>query len=107
MIENFGYLVNVYKYIYRNPIEVGLSEKAERYPCSTLFFVNNSVARSLFRLEKIFPSFAFDEYEDLDELKWINQKFEPQEAASISCGLQKTVFAYERERATGKPMGPL
>ena len=38
VIDNYNYLVNVYKYIYRNPVEVSLAVKAEHYPYSTLFF---------------------------------------------------------------------
>ena len=36
MIENYGYLVNVYKYILRNPIEVGIIDRAENYVYSSL-----------------------------------------------------------------------
>jgi hypothetical protein len=60
-----------------------------------------------FVLEKILPPHAFEDFEDLDELKWINQRFEKREAESIRCGLQKTVFAYERDRATGRPIEPV
>lgn len=107
MIDNYGQLVNVYKYIYRNPIEVGLSEKAEFYPYSTLFFKTQRTARVPFRIENIFPPQAFDSFENLDEVSWINQKFDPAESASIRCGLQKTVFAYERDRNNGKPVEPI
>jgi len=108
MIENFGHLVNVYKYIYRNPIEVGLSEKAEFYPYSSLLYRSQNSVRLPFKLEKIFPPHAFDSFEELDEYMWINQKFEPHEAASIRCGLQKSVFAYERDRNHGgKPIEPI
>jgi len=107
MIDSYGYLVNVYKYIYRNPIEVGLCEKAEQYPYSTLFYQHQSYTRSPVHLEKIIPKHAFDSYEDLDELKWVNQRFEKHEADSISCGLQKTLFAYERDRSTGREIEPV
>lgn len=107
MIDSYGYLVNVYKYIYRNPVEVGISERAERYPYSTLFSQNQEYARVPFKVDKIFPPHAFDAYEELDELKWINQKFDKHEADSISCGLQKTLFRYESDRATGKPIEPI
>lgn len=107
MITNYGYLVNVYKYIYRNPVEVGLTERAEQYPYSTLFYKNKPNVRAPFRIEKILPSHAFDEYEDLDELKWINQKFEKYEAESISGGLQRSIFAYEKDKMNNRPVEPL
>lgn len=107
MIDSFGYLVNVYKYIYRNPIEVGLTDKAEQYTFSTLLYQHQEFARVPFKVEKIIPPHAFDDFEDLNELKWINQNFDKSEADSIKCGLQKTIFAYERDRSTGRPIEPV
>lgn len=107
MINSYGYLVNVYKYIYRNPVEVGIVDEAESYPYSTLFFKTRSGLRAPFRIETIIPKHAFEDYEDLDELKWINQKFERHEAESISTGLQKTVFAYEKDKINNRPVEPV
>lgn len=107
MISNYGYLVNVYKYIYRNPIEVGLKDRAELYPYSTLFHQTQQFARCPFNIQMILPPHAFDEFEKLDELTWINQRFEKHEADSISCGLQKTIFAYEKDIVTNRPVVPV
>jgi putative transposase len=35
-IKNYSQYLNVYKYIYRNPVEAGLSLMCESYPYSTL-----------------------------------------------------------------------
>lgn len=107
MIESYGYLVNVYKYILRNPIEVGITDRAENYVYSSLFYKSQPYARSAFTIQKIIPALAFEEFEDLDELKWINQRFEKHEANSISIGLQKAIFAYQSDRSTGKPIEPI
>lgn len=107
MIENYGYLVNVYKYILRNPIEVGIIDRAENYVYSSLFYQTQPFARAAFSIQKVIPAIAFDEFEDLDEIKWINQRFEKQEANSISIGLQKAIFAYQSDRATVKPIEPI
>lgn len=107
MVTNFGYLVNFYKYINRNPIEVGLSDLAEGYPYSALFYKNKTTIRSTFNIQNIFPPHAFDECEDLNELRWINQRFAPEEAQSIACGLQKAVFAYKKDRSTNRPIEPV
>lgn len=64
MIDSYGYLVNVYKYIYRNPIEVELCDEAELYPYSTLFYQHQSHARSPVHLEKIIPKHPLDSNED-------------------------------------------
>lgn len=107
MITSYSYLVNFYKYIYRNPVEVGLSEYAELYPYSTLFHKTQSQGRCPFNVENFFPMNVFDDYEDLNELKWINQKFEMNEAGSIGCGLQKTIFSYEKDRKYNRPIVPI
>ncbi len=107
MISTFGYLVNVYKYINRNPIEVDLSPTAESYPFSALFYKNKSSLRAPFVVQNIFPPHAFADFHDLDELKWINQRFDPREAHSIACGLQKSIFAYEKDRSTNRPIEPV
>lgn len=99
--------MNVYKYICRNPVEVNLSEKAEDYPYGTLFYQYHNRIRAPFKIEKILPAHAFDDYEDLDELKWINQKFEREESKSVSCGLQKSIFAYEKDRSSKRPIVPV
>lgn len=96
IIQSYGHLVNVYKYILRNPIEVSLSDRAENYPYSTLF---PSI--------QISCAFTFEQFENLDELSWINQRFEKHEADSIRCGLSKTIFAYEKDNGTGKPVEPV
>lgn len=107
MIESYGHLVNVYKYIYRNPVEVNIIDKAEDYPFSSLFFKTRPNMRCPFRIETIIPKLAFDQYENLDELIWINQRYEKHEAQSISCGLQKTIFAYEKDKVYNKPIEPI
>lgn len=107
MIQNYGHLVNVYKYILRNPIEVNLADDAENYPYSTLFYQYKSSTRLPFHIERILPKHAFEQFDNLDELKWINQKFEFQEAQSIRCGLGKTIFAYEKDNGTGKSVEPI
>jgi putative transposase len=106
MIDSYDYLLNVYKYIYRNPIEVGLCDRAEQYLYSTLFYQHQASVRSPFHLESIIPESTFNSYEDLDKLKWINQRFAKHEADSISCGLRKTIFAYGKNRNTGRPIEP-
>lgn len=107
MIENYGYLVNVYKYILRNPIEVGIIDRAENYVYSSMFYQTQPFTRAPFSIQKVIPAIAFDEFENLDEVKWVNQRFEKHEANSISIGLQKAIFAYQSDRATGKPIEPL
>lgn len=107
IITNFNYLVNVYKYIYRNPVEVNICDNAESYKFSTLHFRYTPNVVSPFKIEILLPKCAFDEFDDLDELRWLNQKYEILESESIKCGLQKTVFAYEKDKINNRPIVPV
>jgi len=107
VITNYDYLFNVYKYIYRNPVEAAVTEKAEDYPYSTLFFQTHKHINTPFQLEKVILSNAFEDYDELDELRWINQKFDPIESASIRCGLRKGVFTYGKDRNTRRLIKPI
>jgi putative transposase len=107
MITGYDHLINVYKYIYRNPVEVSLTNRAELYPYSTLFYKTHPYIRCSFKLETILLAQAFDSYYELDELLWINQKFEKCEADSVSSGLQKTIFAYKKDKINNRPIEPV
>ena len=106
VIDNYRYLINVLKYIYRNPVEVNLCEKAEDYPYSTLFSASKRILTPI-KVENIVPEHAFDDYEDLNFLTWINQGFDKKESESISIGLSRSVFAYMKDRDTNKAIEPI
>jgi len=107
MIKNDNYLMNVYKYIYRNPIAVNLATKVEDYPFSSLFYKYHTEPRLPFTLEKIILPFGFDDSKDLEELKWLNHGFESEEAKSIGVGLKKSIFAFEKDRSSNRPIVPI
>lgn len=91
IIEHHNYLMNVYKYIYRNPVAAGLTTRAEDYVFSTLHQGNS------LDLEPIVSK---------NELDWLNESFKIKEADSIKYGLTRTKFQFSRDRATNKPIEP-
>lgn len=99
IIEHQNYLMNVFKYIYRNPVAAGITEKVENYSYSTLFYQLNSMTQP-FELSRLFN------LEVGLMLAWLNASFKEQEAQSIKNGLKKTVFDYKKDRATGRVIGP-
>lgn len=100
IIEHQNYLMNVFKYIYRNPVAAGITEKAENYPYSTLFYQLNPLTQQPFELTRLFGR-------DVESiLPWLNASFKEEEAQSIKSGLRKSVFDYKKDRATGRVMGP-
>ncbi|MFP5490668.1 MAG: transposase [Bacteriovoracia bacterium] len=106
LIDSYEYLMNVYKYIYRNPVEAKMVTRAETYPYSSLHFKNKIDSRMSFQLERVLAYFTLEQGIDRRELEWINQSFSQLESKSIKTGLQKTIFSYEKDRTTGKPIVP-
>lgn len=98
LIDDSRYLLNVYKYIYRNPVAAGLVKRAEEYTYSTL-------KKELpITLDRVMPmNIAVS---DLVELEWINSTFESQEIESMKWGLSRSKFKYLKTRYMRKPVVP-
>lgn len=96
IIETHRYLLNVYKYVYRNPIAAGVCDKAEDYEFSSLHYLI---------YKKKLP---FELYELLltPGLNWINQSFKEEESQSIKWGLSRTVFQFQKDPITRKEVFP-
>ena len=98
LIDNPQYLLNVYKYIYRNPIAAGVSERVELYPFSSL---NRELPISM---DEIMPmNMAVSK---LVELEWLNTSFEDDEVKSVKFGITRNKFQYLKSRITRKPIYP-
>lgn len=90
------YLYNVLKYIYRNPVAAGITERPEDY--------NFSTAREDLpglNIDRIF------ENDRVSFLRWINRPFAHEEAGSIKTGLRKSQFQYQKVKCSGKLIVPI
>ena len=93
LIDNSRYLLNVYKYILRNPVAAGISERAEDYKFSTLYMKNSGEIPGI-QIEEIMPmNLAVSK--DV-EINWINSGFEDEEINCVRWGLSKTRFEYKK-----------
>lgn len=103
LIDDPKYLLNVYKYIYRNPVAAGIVKKAEEYPYSTLFYDLNE-SKPPFTLFDVTPvNIAASK---LVKAEWINSTFDTNEVESMKWGLSKTKFQYKKERNQRKAISP-
>jgi putative transposase len=89
LIDSQKYYYQVYRYIYQNPIRVGLSEKVQDYPFSTLhqdlpFPLHSSL------------SFSFGGQEG--EYLWLNEKYDTEDLRLIKQGLRKSQFHVEKRK---------
>jgi putative transposase len=82
LIESQTHYYQVYRYIFQNPVRVGLCRKVEDYPYSTL-------KDTPLVLHSFIPmSFAGKE----GELIWLNEKFDVEDETMIKSGLRKSQF---------------
>lgn len=92
------YFLNVYKYVYRNPIEAGLCISAEEYPFSTLPGI---LGTSKIVIPLTEDTLLFDGSLEKN-LSWINRTPHREHTEAIRRGLQKKEFSIAKCRATGK-----
>lgn len=88
IISDLRYYHNVYKYIYRNPVEVKICDHVQDYKFSSLNFV---LGRDLYK----FPVFDtyFENIEDhWNQLAWLNTPHEKSLLKHIRSGLHKPLF---------------
>lgn len=93
LIADQKYLLNVYKYIYRNPVAAGISERAENYRFST-FFSHEKENCTPISLDKIMLiNIAVSRQV---EVEWVNSSFENKEIESMKWGLGRSKFQYQK-----------
>lgn len=91
VIGDLSYYHNVYKYVYRNPVEAKICNKVEEYKYSSLNFI---LGRERYR----FPLYDtyFEQIEDYwSNLSWLNTSYEEPVKKKIRSGLRKTYFEFE------------
>lgn len=91
LIKSEEHYFNIYKYVYRNPIQAGLVLDVKDYKYSTYNFASGVKMTS--------PNNGIDgliPYNDLQS--WINTPFEGELYQSINKGLHKTDFKYVTSR---------
>ena len=90
-IQNDIYYLKVFHYVYRNPIEAGLVEKAENYRFST-FQQDSGIITTK-------SAGGFQEpISDAKLAEWINQPLENSPRSKITSALRKTIFKLSSQR---------
>lgn len=97
LIDHHNYLLNVYKYIYRNPVRAGIVDRVQDYPFTTL-----GCEKTVIHLEKFHAAETFSSSSEL-ELKWLNENFETEIAEKIKTGLRRTTFSLKKDRTSRTP----
>jgi len=84
LIRSAEYYFQVYKYVYRNPVEAGICGVVEEYPFSTLTMDEFGICSPTSGIAHMIPTDK--------KLDWLNQCDEFLISNSIKRGLRKTEF---------------
>ena len=89
--KHYAYAV---KYVYRNPVQANILERAEDYPWTTLNKRHRKFSRILVPNANGFEEFIPQDRKEL--LSWVNNEFEREQEAAIQKALRKTEFKFPR-----------
>lgn len=96
LIKKYQYLINVYKYVYRNPVEAKICTNVEDYRYSSLHGL-------LGQSKILFPCYDNILEEGIDHtLSWLNINHTKGEIKDIESGLKKSTFKFPKDRNTGR-----
>ncbi|MGE3974318.1 MAG: transposase [Bdellovibrionales bacterium] len=92
------YYMHAYKYVYRNPVEAGLSDSVLTYPYSSLnrLMGLNTLPFPIKRDDVLFSNVE-------DTLKWLDTKYRDQDKEIIRKALRRKVFTLPIDRESRKP----
>lgn len=96
MINSYSYYLNVYKYIYRNPVEAGLADRCESYKFSTL---SGLIGAHPIRFPLEEDILLFNPNLDDTTLNWLNTP-KPDVHLQTKKALRKSVFEYQKNTST-------
>ncbi|MEZ0393076.1 MAG: transposase [Pseudobdellovibrionaceae bacterium] len=92
LITSYHYYMHAYKYVYRNPVEVGSVHHTESYPYSTL---HGLVGKK----KLVIPVEEDPLMEDMDgNLKWLNSATEKQDWEIVGKALRKGEFKLAKDK---------
>ncbi len=97
-IQSHHYYLNAYKYIYRNPIEAGVCEKAEEYKFSSLGLL---VGKSKSIIPIVEDITLFSDVEGT--LNWINTGQEKEVYEVLRKAMRKKVMEFAIDRLRQRP----
>ncbi len=98
LIESDHYFLQAYKYIYRNPVEIGLSNSCESYRFSSLGFLLGQTQAS-FPIH--YDQILFQNIETT--LRWLNQKPNNKDWKKVEMAMSKSVFKFPLSRRAKSP----
>ncbi len=100
LLSQYLYYMNTYKYIYRNPVRAGISEKVEEYRYSTLHGLCGFKPLIVPLAE---DTILFSPEFDKSALQWLNNKPLVEQEEEIRLALRRSQFELKASKKTGRP----
>lgn len=97
--DSYSYYMNAYKYVYRNPIEAGLSKSCQDYKYSSLNFLLGD-NRATFPVEE--DTLIFDPMLNTSNIEWLNNG-KKEDFELIKQALSKKYFRFGKTK-NNKPV---
>ena len=87
VINDPRYYLTVYRYVYRNPVDAGLSDRIENYPFSSFQYV---IGKKIWE----FPVFDYPIVESKNylDLNWLNKEYKTEEKKKIRTAMKRPYF---------------
>jgi REP element-mobilizing transposase RayT len=98
LIATNEHFLNAYRYVYRNPVDAGVSKRVETYRYSTL--------HGLLGLSKLIIPVEPDPFlgnSTEETLNWLNTEYKSRERLLVKSALRKPQFELGNNRSTRKP----
>lgn len=95
LVNSYQYYMNVYKYIYRNPVRARFCDRVEEYPFST---INGLCGKSKLIIPLEEDTLLFDPEFNVKTFRWLNTPSCPKDEAEIKRALRRSVFELPLDR---------
>ncbi len=93
LIRDERYLLNAFKYVYRNPVRAKMVDRAEDYSFSTLNYIAQSKSLNL-KVLNVHPPMN----ETMSGLiQWLNTDFKNNDSERVKWGLSRSVFQLKKQ----------
>ncbi|MBS1970468.1 MAG: transposase [Bdellovibrionales bacterium] len=101
LVKRVHYWSNVYKYVYRNPVQAGLSQSCEEYRFSTL---HGLLGKSRMTIPIEEDHFLFSEFEiNSATLKWLNETPLASDIEALAKALKRKEFFLPKNPLNKQP----
>lgn len=99
LVGGYHHYMNVYKYLYRNPVRAGVCSNVEEYQYSTL---NGLLGLRKMVIPVVEDSILFNPEFEQRSLDWLNRAPKSEDEEELRRALRRSIFALKADKNSGK-----